>query len=284
MKYVNTLFSEIEELNPPEGVNGGGFDNGVVVVNRLNSGEKWYTLGSPPTIVINEKASDIIESHWSNWLAQDEFLQDDVNNRWIAYYKTIQTLPNRYIAKNSEQFYSQWLYKKYTRVTETKSGHVEIDNSMMPTEYYDHNLLGNMVLKLGLNEGEHVTMATINNEPIACYFEEAGYGYIYMPMLDQEKYILNYKVSDERILPGVFNDGTYNVYRVTDNHEGRTVELRVYGLQKVHILCSNPQSIEVSNPDLQVVKSVYHQEKGILTITLKAHDIQGETGLLKLYQ
>jgi len=282
VKYVNTLFDEIRELNPPEDANGGGFDNGVVVVNRLNYGNEWYALSSVPTVDIAKQETDIIESHWSNWLAQDDFLQKQTNNNWIDYYKMVQATPDRYIAKNTEQFYSQWLYKKYTNVHEDKPGRVELDNSNMPSEYYKYNILGNMVLKVKLNVGEHVSKASLNNEPISCYYEDEGYGYIYLPVLKQENYVFNYELSEKKMPFVVYNDGTYNVYKIADTKKEKTIELRVYGFQEVKIYCPNPQRIESENSNLRIVKSDYNQESGMLSIALSANDIQGETGALKL--
>jgi len=125
---------------------------------------------------INEQNSDIIESHWPNWLAQDNFLQPEVNELWINYYKNVQKTNNRYLAKNTEQFYAQWLYNKYATVVENSSGVVEIDNSKMPNKVYKNSLLGNMVLKVKLNKNEHISKATIDGKQISCYFEDAGFG------------------------------------------------------------------------------------------------------------
>ena len=282
VKYVNTLFDEIRELNPPEDANGGGFDNGVVVVNRINYGNEWYALSSVPAVDFAGQESDIIESHWSNWLAQDDFLQKETNNNWIDYYKMVQATPNRYIAKNTEQFHSQWLYKKYTHVHEDKPGWVELDNSSMPSEYYKYNIPGNMVLKVKLNFGEHVSQASLNNEPISCYYEDEGYGYVYLPVLKQKNYVFNYELSEEKMPFVVYNDGTYNVYKVTDTKKEKTIKLRVYGLQKVKIYCPKPQRIKSENSNLKILKSDYNQESGMLSITLSANDIQGETGSIKL--
>jgi len=283
VKYVNTDFGHIKELDPPKGDNGGGFDNGVIVVNRKSYGNDWDQLSKLPTVPLKDQISDIIESHWSNWLAQDKFLQKETTRKWIDYYKNIQAASDRYIAKNTEQFHAQWLYKKYTTVNELKVGQVEIDNSKMPKEYYENNLLGNMVLKVELNDGEHISKATINNKPIACYFEDAGYGFIYLPILQQEKYKLNYKISTDMLSFSVFNDGTYNIYSVNDYKDMKKINLRVYGIQEIKIICQKPtKNSESDNPNLKIIRENYDEKNSILSITLDAHNIQGETGSIKL--
>jgi hypothetical protein len=108
-----------------------------------------YIVTLPRTPLVQQQ-TDIIESHWPNWLAQDDFLQREVTDKWIAYYKSVQQQSDRYVAKNTEQLHPQWLYKRYCKVIETRPGTVTIDNSSMPSEPYRFNMLGSMVLKLKL--------------------------------------------------------------------------------------------------------------------------------------
>lgn len=278
VKYVNTLFDYIRELNPPSEPNGGGFDNGVIVINRINYGNEWYALSTLPVTDLAEQKTDIIESHWSNWLAQDDFLQNELNQKWIDYYKMVQSSPDRYIAKNTEQLYSQWLYKKYTKISEEKGGIVVIDNSNMPKEAYFNNILGNLVLKIILKNGEHISDAKLNNSPVASYFEEEGFGFIYLPRLEQEKYTLEYSLGKELLPLMVYNDGTYNVYSVENVKGAMIINLRTYGEQDLKIYCPGPTKIISDNEDLKIIGYVYNKKDGTLTITVSAVDIQGETG------
>ena len=80
----------------------------------------------------------------------------------------------------------------------------------------------------------------------------------------------------------VYNDGTYNIYEITDTKQEKAIELRVYGMQEVKIYCLNPQRIESENPNLKIVKSNYNKDNGVLSIVLSANDMQGETGTLRL--
>ncbi len=284
VKYVNTLFSEIPELNPPSEANGGGIDHGVLVLNRVNYGNEWFQLSALPSVPIEEQESDVIEAHWSNWLAQDAFLQEETNNKWIEYYRMVQQQKNRYIAKNTEQFYAQWLYKKYTIVTEEEPGTVIIDNAAMPDEMYQNELLGNMVLKVKLIEGQHISEAKFNGSSIAAYFEEGGYGFIYLPKLEQKRYTLKYKTGS--VLPESFIwlDGTFNVYNFySDENETRT-EIRLYGKQKLTFNgVRNPDEIKIENPDIKLLETKYNTELKKLTLTLSAKDMQGETSEIVLF-
>lgn len=282
VKYVNTLFEEISELNPPQGNNGGGFDNGVIVVNRITYGNEWFELSKVPTVDIKLLESDMIESHWANWLAQDDFMQPATNQKWINYYKMVQNTPDRYVAKNTEQLHSQWLYKKYAKVNETEDGEVLIDNTQMPDEAYDHNLLGNMVLKFRLDSGEHITSAIIDGKSICCYFEESGYAFLYLPVLEKKSFKLNYTIGNQMMDSCIINDGTYNIYSFEKAANLLTFNVKIYGTQTIKIRCAKPKIINSSNKNIKFISSKYDESTDVLAITVSGHDFQGETGQISI--
>ncbi len=282
-KYANTDFGQIPELSPPPEANGGGFDHGVHVVNRLNYGNVWYKLASLPTIPLHLQYSDIIESHWPNWLAHDDFLQPEITAQWVNYYQSVQRYSNRYVAKNTEQLHSQWLYNKHTSV-KLSDGLVEIDNTQMPDEAYKNNKLGNMVLKIKLHANQHVSSATINNEPLPAYFEDQGFGFLYLPRLQQKEYVLKYKLGDDLLTPSVCNDGTYNVYGISQRQNEIHINVKVYGTQAVKVRCEKPKQVASDNESLVIEKFIYEEQTGTLNIAVKARDIQGEAGnIILLY-
>ncbi len=282
VKYANTDFSQIPELNPPQEKNGGDFDFGTHVVNRINYGNPWYELASLPRIPLEQQETDMIESHWPNWLAQDNFLQPEITKRWIDYYKSVQQMPDRYIAKNTEQFHSQWLYKRYAVVTEHTLGQVEIDNTAMPDKAYQFNSLGNMVLKVKLESGEHVSDAILDGLPISSYCEGSGFGFLYLPPLRKNKYQLRYSIGKETLPMHVFNDGTYNVYDVYKVDQQMSFQIRMYGTQTVKIKCPLPKKISTDSKQLLITPFSYNHELSLLSMEIQGTDMQGSTGTIKI--
>lgn len=279
VKYANTLFAEVEELNPPTNPNGGGIDHGVLVVNRINYGNPWYEVSSLPTVPIENQESDIIETHWSNWLAQDDFLQETTNQLWIDYFRNIQKVPDRYIAKNTEQFYSQWLYKKYSEIEERANGIVHIDNSNMPQKVYNNSLLSTLVLKVPLAKNEHVSEATLNNTPIVSYYEEGGFGFIELPILNAKEYELKYKIGSKWPDTYINHTNSYIIYSTESNKSSFTFKARIYGNQNVELIgLKQPKEILSTNSDIEILSHHFNADKNKLNIDLKARDIQGETG------
>jgi len=282
VKYANTDFGQIPELSPPQEVNGGGFDHGTHVINRMNYGNQYYDLNSLPLVPVEMQGTDIIESHWANWLAADDFLQPEVTAKFIKYYRDIQQITNRYIAKNTEQLHSQWLYRKYARILETEPGTVEIDNTRMPDDAYQHNLLGNLVLKLKLEPNQHVSETSINGNLIPAYFEEEGFAFLYLPPLERKKYRLHYQTGTGLMPVHVFNDGTYNVYGLSKTDSQILVTLRMYGRQTVKMRCSKPEKVVSVTDGLVVESFVYLPGEGMVQIVVKATNMQGTRGEIKL--
>lgn len=281
LKYVNTNFDYIRELNPPE-MGSGGFDNGVLVVDRQNEGNPWFEYDSFPSVPIDHYRTEIIETHFPNLLAQDDFLQADVTRRWVALYREVQEREDQYVAKNSEQFNSQWLYRRHTRVTETRTGNVRIDNRNMPDEAYRHNLLGTMVLAVKLAEGRHVTEATIDGNPIPAYFEDAGYGFLYLPKLEKKEYVLRYTIGSAPMPFHVYLSGTYNVYATDVQRNTATIDLKMYGTQDVVIKTRAVRAVSTDNPRLTIQSQTYDAAAGTLTLRVRGHNIQGERGIITL--
>jgi len=282
VKYANTDFSYVRELNPPEGNNGGGFDHGVHVINRINYGNEYLKYGSLPEVPVSMQESDVVESHFVNWLAAEKSRQSEITAKWIAFYKNVQGMDNRYISKNTEQLHSQWLYNRFTKTEEQNAGEVIIDNSEMPDEAYMYHLLGNMVLKLKLDRDEHISFASIDNKQIAACFEEAGYAFIYLPPLAKKKYILKYSCGHQTMDEFIFNSGTYNIYRFESTNHNIVFDIKMYGTQKVMIKCRKPVAVNSSDPNLRIISQEYDNASGILTLEICGRNIIGETGTVNL--
>ncbi|MBL0745303.1 hypothetical protein [Chryseolinea lacunae] len=280
VKYANTDFAQIPELCPPSETNGGGFDHGTHVINRMNYGNLWYELQSLPKVLIDMQSTDMVESHWVNWLAPDDFVQADVTQQWVQYYKRFQREEDRYIAKNTEQLHSQWLYRRHTRVQEVTEGTVEIDNTAMPDDAYARDILGNMVLKIKLQKDQHVSSATVNGELMPAYFEDEGFGFLYLPPLEQQQYTLRYSLGTSSQPVHVFNDGTYNIYSLRKEQNQISIVLKMYGQQVVKIKCPKPDNVISLEPGLSVLSIGY--EGDMLHVTLEASDMQGKRGEIRI--
>ncbi len=134
-----------------------------------------------------------------------------------------------------------------------------------------------------LEEDQHIKRASLNGSEIAAYYEDQGYGFIYLPPLKTERYQVNYKLGEETSMPHVFLKGTYNVYRFDSQKEQTKLKVRVYGDQKLHLRnVDKPLNVHSSNENLKVTKYNYNPSERSAVLWLSAHDIQGETTTLTM--
>ncbi|MDG5766280.1 hypothetical protein QA596_02295 [Balneolales bacterium ANBcel1] len=278
-RYGSTRFGGIQELNPPD-INHGGIDQGSLILHRGVFGNFWHNYADLPSEDISEYESDIIDGHWANFLATDDFLQPDVNQQFVDHFRKVQRYPYRYLAKNTEQLYSQWLYKEYTRVGFKGTGLAGIDNTHMPDEVYGYDLLGNMVVSIPLQSGQHVSEARLNGNPVPAIFEEEGYGFVYLPILDQQEYELKWSVGTSPMPYTINNTGTYNVYGFDSDDLFWTI--RMYGTQEVRFRVPDNYIARSDHPRMKILDQFYDTAVNELVVTIKAHDIQGETGKIRL--
>jgi hypothetical protein len=278
VKFACTDFGKIPELLPPEEVNGGGFDHGLHVINRMNYGNLYHEFCSLPKVPVEFQETDIIESHWVNWLANDNALLPEVTNLFVNYYKSIQRLHDRYLAKNTEQLHSQWLYKKYTRIIETRPGLIDIDNRWMPDEAYQNHNPGNMVLKIRISEYQHVSKALLNNKLIPSYYEDEGFAFFYLPPLGKERYQLSFTIGGSYMPVYILNDGTYNIYNIESADNKMIIDMKMYGIQVVKVRCKRPIKVISDTKVLNVVEVKYLSDKGLLYMSVCAQNIQGNRG------
>ncbi|MBR07364.1 MAG: hypothetical protein CMP48_06720 [Rickettsiales bacterium] len=280
VRFANTDFTKIPECNPPQEENGGGFDHSVHVMNRYNYGNLWSAPGKLPDTPLEEQPTDYIETHWPNLLFNAEESQEEITSKWTQYYQDVQSSEDRYCAKNTAQMHSQWLYNKYTKVTQTDEG-LELDNTAMPDKVYNGHFPSNLVLKIKINVNQHVTSASLNNKPIAAYYEDQGYGFLYLPPLLQKKYFLKYELGSDMISDTVWHDTTSNILEISHKEEETKIDLCWYGDQKLTVLTkSEPSELESNNPGITI--KGWSQEGDRIIIRLIAHDMQGEIGSIKI--
>ena len=280
-RYASTRFGLIPELNPPDEFHG-GIDNGTLVLHRGIFGNNWHNYADIPSDPPSEFQSDIIDGHWANFLATDDFLQPKLNAEFAEWFYSVQEYPYRYVAKNTEQLYSQWLYKEHTSVRYSGNGAAIIDNTNMPDEVYEYNLLGNMVLSVPLKNGQHISDARLNGLPVPAIFEEAGFGFIYLPVLEQDTYDITWSVDGGPMPYTVNNTGTYNVYSSDLAGNEPTFTIRLYGKQDVRLRVPDNYKAVSDLEELRILDQRYDDRSGELVVTMHAHDVQGETGKIRL--
>ena len=271
LKYVTTDFHIIPELRPKEGI-----DHGVLLTHRANLGIWHNQIGDIPPDIVDTTSG---MTHFPNFYAEKIENNRAIAEQWVSWFDTkIKDNPYRYVPKNNAQLNSQWLYCKYTKITKGKNNTVIIDNSKMPVDAYNYNLIGNLVLKIPLPVEQHVSEATIDGGQIAGYYEDSGYGYMILPILNKSIHILSFMLGSTYLPTYVLNDATYTVFSFNSTDDKVETELEMYGTQDVKIkgMPFEPRQILSNNPNVIIQSYDYDSESCILSICLTAIDVQGE--------
>jgi len=151
----------------------------------------------------------------------------------------------------------------------------------MPDWAYKLDLLGNLVLKHRLQAGEHISSASLNDEHIACYYEERGFACIVLPKLEKKQVTLTFTTGTSDMPTYVLNDGTYNVEEFQSGADNVLVGLEMYGTQQVKVkLPFEPREVTSDNTDLEIKEWRY--EAPFINMRIHGQNIQGETGLVTI--
>jgi hypothetical protein len=151
----------------------------------------------------------------------------------------------------------------------------------MPNWADELNLLGNLVLKHELPDGEHISSASLNGGIIACYYEERGFAYLVLPKLEKKKYTLIFATGTSDMPTYVLNDGTYNVEEFRSSTDNTSAKLEMYGTQQVKVkVLFEPHEVISDNVDLKITDWRY--EAPFIYMLIHGRNIQGETGTVTI--
>ena len=269
VKYATTHLGVISELEPKEGI-----DNGVLITHREWLGVYGDMVGVVPDGIVDTSS---IMSHFTNFYAVKPEDNRAIADEWISWFNNIKDNPDRYVPKNNAQLNSQWLYCKYAKISKGEGNSLEIDTSKMPSEAYDYDLIGNPVFKIPLPHNQHISVASIDENQIVGYYEDRGYGYMILPILNRSVHILHFEIGDSYPETYVLNDGTYNVFSFYSTKDKVDLEVEMYGTQDLKIrTLFEPNNISSVNSDVKVQSYDFDSETSILTVSLTASDIQGD--------
>ena len=276
LKYATTNFNIISELRPKEGI-----DHGVLLTHR-----EWSKINHSMVDVVAQGIVDTtsVMTHFPNFYAEKTENNRAVAEQWISWFNTeIKDNPYRYVPKNNAQLNSQWLYCKYAKIKKDNNNTIIIDTSRMPPDAYNYDLIGNLVLKLPVPANQHVSEAVVDGKQIAGYYEDRGYGYLILPILNGSIHTLSFKHGSTYLPTYVMHDGTYNVYSFNSTEDKINIELEMYGTQDVRIkMLFEPGQISSINPNVIIQGYTYDSESRILSVLLSAIDAQGERTMLTI--
>jgi hypothetical protein len=285
VKYAMCNIRETLDFGTPQSVidAGGVIHNGLLWIQEagVQDDPNWPLWNAVDAVPSSIPADGIPLTHWPNWWANNPDSNLTVGDKYIAWFDQVKQRPDTYVPKNIPQYFSQWLYRKYAMMVETGDS-LTIDNTAMPADAYTYDLLGNLLIKFPLVDGEHLSQASIDGgAEVVGYYEEFGYGHLLLSPLQQQVYHLRLTKGPSLPAACVLNDGTYNILSFKKVEETATFIMEMFGAQDVKMrLDFEPLSITSIDTGLVVNSWRFDHSTRELTINVSGKDIMGQRGTI----
>jgi hypothetical protein len=284
VKFAMCNIQATREFGTPQSVidAGGVIHHGVLWIQEAGIAQdpNWPAYNAIGAVPPSHPPDGIPLTHWPNWWAQNPADNLTVGDKFIAWFDVVKQQPDWYVPKNIAQYFAQWLYRKYATLSEQADA-LTIDNTAMPDEAYTHDLVGNLLIKFPLAEGEHLAQVAIDNgAEVTGYYEEFGFGYLLLSPLQKQIYHLRY-VKGTSLLPEcVINEGTYNVLSYRTSSDSVALFLEMYGTQDVRVrLGFEPTTVATADTGLTINAFSFDATTKELVMNITGKDIMGQRGM-----
>lgn len=272
VKYSTLRYTSKKEIMPYF-TKFGLFDHGVFMVDRRAPKEVSFDKDSCKPLLL-PRPYPFIETHFNNlW---------GIENIWKRFLETVNMFPTRMLAKNTENVFSQYVYRKFVKI---QNGY--IDFTSVPKEFYDKNIVSNIVLKIFLGPFE---ISEVNSELSPCGYYKDKYGYGYLTLADinnpmgrcEGKYKFSFKIGIKPL--GNIADNsmdTYCLYGREENSDTLKFRLKVYRKQTL-IIKTKKKITNITSSNEKVKMDNFSFGKDYVKIDLNAVSMKGNETIITL--
>ena len=254
----------------------GGFDHQLLILDRGDSAVPWQAFASVPAEL---PPTSICGCHWPNVLMENPAANDEAVKLWVGHLRQIDALDGWMLARNTAELASQWLYHSFAEFA-ADGAEATLDIGPVPSYAKLNRLAENVVIKVPLARGEHVSAVHSDDcRAVACW-ENAGFGHVVLRLGMRPRTSFTVDVGPRQMPLIVLRNGTYDVLDlIAEGDRAVRLKIRVYGRQLVDLrLPFTMRKAESSNPDLKVRGIDARPGSPDAAIVIEGHDIHGEEG------
>src|SRR5690606_1298309 len=113
-------------------------------------------------------------------------------------------------------------------------------------------------------------------------YEDEGFGFLYLPPLQQERYQLDYVIGQSMMPVHMYLSGTWNAYSLTADTRELLADIKLYGTQSILIACDKPATVSSLSREIQIKGWKYNEELRRLEILANGRDMQGSRATLRV--
>ncbi|MBT3374842.1 MAG: hypothetical protein HN742_40925 [Lentisphaerae bacterium] len=273
VRYASTPYSSCtfagEQPERPDG----GFEHGVLVLDRGSSGIPWFVWDTVPEGI---PTTSICGIHWPNLLTPSPRDNGASVARWCEYLSELGKSDGLMLARSMSETCSQWIHSQYTTI-QRQGNDWCLDTSGIPVSVSQWGMAGPPVVSLPLGQGGRVPALRCEGGRIVARWEDDGHAYFGV-RLDEAGRCRVHCSEQEGESPCVRRSGTYNVLDLRFQGETFSLGLELFGRQRVPIRgCGALTSVAVAGAGATVHAVTYDTAEQEALIDLSVDDIQGRT-------
>lgn len=253
------------------------FDKNLCLLDRRGLKNCSYRkTGATPRIP--PRAYAWAEVHFNNlWGKTDHF---------IKYLYNINRFPQRMLGKNTEQVFSQWIYRNFAKIRNGFSSAI-LDLRDIPQTVYDRKILSNITLKifLGRNEIEYINCDGL--DVIGYSKDRFGYGYVTLANTENKMgacgrglYNINYRIGKKSEFSHILTDTTACLYGKEEKEDCICFKVKVYGTQTLKIKSFGKDRVSLESEKCKITD--VKKNGDFIEITLKGVSMKGNTAKICL--
>lgn len=277
VRYASTPFSSCTFAAGPPDRPDGGFDRGLLVLDRGHSGVRWDVTAAVPEGL---PTTAICGVHWPNLLADDPKDNGQAVALWADYLGQMNRTDGLFLAANTAETFSQWVYSSYATLREHE-GRYLLDASTAPPGAAPYAECPIVKVKLPLDQ--HVSKIVSHDCRPAAYWERDGFGFVSLQLDQGPRAAFEIQFGPDALRQAVQRDGTFDVLGLDVDEREVRAKVRVYGQQTLSVAVPfAPGSAETDCVDLTVAGMDYDPGSGVARVQLSGWDIHGEVGTLRI--
>ena len=275
VRFCSTPFSTCHFAGGPPEKPDGGFDRGLIVLDRGGSGVAWDTYSSVPEEL---PTTSICGIHWPNLLMPEPAHNGEAVKMWTEYLRPIDGYGNLMLARNMAETCSQWLYHSYATLSNDGS-QFHLDASAIPPVARENDLVGNPIFKMPISPGEHVSAVHSDSCLPVAYWEIEGWAFFSLQLGQSLRCSFRVEFGSEFMPLVALRNGTYDVLELRQSAARVNLTVRAYGSQTIHLrLPFDPVGIGSMNPNLKVRNHDFRASTQTAAIDVIGRNIHGEVG------
>jgi len=279
VRFCSTPFSSCCFAGGPPDKADGGFDHGLIVLDRGSSGVRWDAYSTVPDALPNTSICGI---HWPNVLTPDPMDNRESVSMWVSYLERIRNAEGLMLARNMAETCSQWLYHSYATLR-CERDRLVLDATEIPSVAWENDLVGNPIVKIPVANDECVSAIRSNDcHAVACW-ETDGWAFIVLRLGDSRRCTFEVSFGPHMMPMVALGDGTHDVIDLSERGRVARLALRMYGRQTVSLrLPFRPAAADSTNPDLVIHGLQYDLHSRLAALDVSGRDIHGEQGEIVL--